>query len=301
MNREDFALKEKREEKKLSLLEIADGTRIPSQTLKALEELDIKNLPALPYARGFLKNYLKALDIENPEPYLSMLAGAFRDSKVVGSGESKPSSVTLPPVIFYPSAHKKRGRLLIWTLTIILTSILAAALYFQIKDQTLGFRAFYNQQSPFKKKTDNVQNKALQNKTLPNETSQNKTLQNETLKKTQYHLKKNSVSPLLPGYPLSNKPRPAVVHQGSALGEPGTAMPLKTVSLLSSRPTKITIGWKNIAPTTLILKAGEIKHIKYDPPIQVMIEQSEWVKVRYDKNGFVKASSKPGPQKLHFD
>jgi len=60
-------LKAAREEKKLSLEDIADQTRIPLRHLQNLEAGDWSNLPAPTYTIGFAKSYASAVDLDRTE------------------------------------------------------------------------------------------------------------------------------------------------------------------------------------------------------------------------------------------
>ena len=60
-------LKAAREEKKLSLEDIADQTRIPLRHLQNLEAGEWSNLPAPTYTIGFAKSYASAVDLDRTE------------------------------------------------------------------------------------------------------------------------------------------------------------------------------------------------------------------------------------------
>ena len=60
-------LKAAREEKKLSLEDIADQTRIPLRHLQNLEAGDWSNLPAPTYTIGFAKSYASAVGLDRTE------------------------------------------------------------------------------------------------------------------------------------------------------------------------------------------------------------------------------------------
>ena len=62
-------LQRERREKHLSLKEIAEATCIHIETLRTLEKDDVKKLPAEVFTRGFVKLYLKQLEID-PQPIL---------------------------------------------------------------------------------------------------------------------------------------------------------------------------------------------------------------------------------------
>ena len=61
MRRVSDLLKEKREEKKLTLKEIEGETKIKKEFLELIEEGNFQALPSESYALGFVKNYAKYL------------------------------------------------------------------------------------------------------------------------------------------------------------------------------------------------------------------------------------------------
>ena|GEM_PF-2564464 len=65
--------KEAREQKNLSLEQIENDIKIKSQFITAIEEENFDAFPALPMARGFIKNYAEYLEL-NPEAVESALA-----------------------------------------------------------------------------------------------------------------------------------------------------------------------------------------------------------------------------------
>ena len=58
-------LKKKREESGRDLKEIAETLKIRLDYLKAIEEGDLKKLPAEVYLKGYLIEYAKILDIDH--------------------------------------------------------------------------------------------------------------------------------------------------------------------------------------------------------------------------------------------
>jgi transcriptional regulator with XRE-family HTH domain len=62
-------LKEKREEKGLSIKDISRYTKIKELYLLAFEEEDFEKMPQEPFSSGFLKNYISYLDIKNLSLY----------------------------------------------------------------------------------------------------------------------------------------------------------------------------------------------------------------------------------------
>ncbi len=60
-------LRREREDRGLSLDEIADVTRIPSTSLSLLEEGRFEALPGDPFVRGFLRAYARALGVKTDD------------------------------------------------------------------------------------------------------------------------------------------------------------------------------------------------------------------------------------------
>lgn len=58
------ALKQEREERRLSLEEVSSTTRIPRKTLESLEEDRFEDLPSGVFVRGFIKAYASAVHID---------------------------------------------------------------------------------------------------------------------------------------------------------------------------------------------------------------------------------------------
>ena len=86
-----------REEKGLTLGEAAARTHIKERCLQAIEELDIQNLPARPYAVGFVKTYAEFLGLDAGD-----VVGRFKDeagfavSKQVQSEKFKEAEKAAP-------------------------------------------------------------------------------------------------------------------------------------------------------------------------------------------------------------
>lgn len=60
-------LRREREDRGLSLDEIADVTRIPATSLSLLEEGRFEALPGDPFVRGFLRAYARALGVQTDD------------------------------------------------------------------------------------------------------------------------------------------------------------------------------------------------------------------------------------------
>lgn len=60
-------LKTAREAKGFSLQDISDRSRIHGGFLESVEKGDLENLPALPFVKGFIRNYLEILELKDEE------------------------------------------------------------------------------------------------------------------------------------------------------------------------------------------------------------------------------------------
>ncbi|MCM2263678.1 MAG: helix-turn-helix domain-containing protein [Desulfuromonadales bacterium] len=119
------ALRQRREELKLSLDDVAASTRIRKTYLHALEEENLGALPGLAYTIGFLRIYARQLGLP-AEPLLSSLAGTNADDDraglpSIGGDYSQPSR---------KSGRKgKGGRLLLLLLILLLVAVGATYLF----------------------------------------------------------------------------------------------------------------------------------------------------------------------------
>jgi hypothetical protein len=103
-------LRELREAQGLDLAALSRRTRIPERQLKRLERGELRELPAMPYVRGFVRAYVQSLGGE-PAPFLvelSLLSAAVAvdvegpAAAVAVARGSEPSS---PPPKALPSPH----------------------------------------------------------------------------------------------------------------------------------------------------------------------------------------------------
>ena len=60
-------LREKREEKRMSIAEIARATRVPTSSVERIESDQFDELPGEVYVRGFLKSYARAVGVAEDE------------------------------------------------------------------------------------------------------------------------------------------------------------------------------------------------------------------------------------------
>lgn len=117
------ALRQRREELKLSLDDVAASTRIRKAYLHALEEENLGALPGIAYTIGFLRIYARQLGLP-AEPLLSSLTGAgAEDDRAVS-----PSAGGDYPQTPRKSRKKgKGGKLLLLLLFILLLGVVAAS------------------------------------------------------------------------------------------------------------------------------------------------------------------------------
>lgn len=71
-------LKKARLEKKLTLKEIEERTKVRKEYLKALEENRYQDLPSAAYTQGFIKNYSQILGLK-PAPLLAIFRRDYKE------------------------------------------------------------------------------------------------------------------------------------------------------------------------------------------------------------------------------
>ncbi len=96
MKRTGELLKKAREEKRLSLHEVALFLKINSRVLQAIEDGDQAQLPARTFLRGFIQSYAKFLKLD-AQVVLQLFAEETSPSDM-----SAPEAETLPPVVERP-------------------------------------------------------------------------------------------------------------------------------------------------------------------------------------------------------
>jgi transcriptional regulator with XRE-family HTH domain len=157
-------LRAKREEKGLSLEEIAQSTRIPFRSLRRLEEGRFEDLPADVFVRGFLRSYARCVELDpeetirryaacglEPAPVCSREAAALKrqaqqlaagDPEVEADEEEVASDAApddagasggkrarlrtfLPPEGSPPSEGSRRGQLTLGVIILVIVATLA--------------------------------------------------------------------------------------------------------------------------------------------------------------------------------
>ncbi|MFW2831206.1 helix-turn-helix domain-containing protein [Sphingomonas sp. ID0503] len=84
-------LREARIARDLSLEQVAEQTRIPLRHLKAIESGDFANIPAAPYAVGFVKSYARVIGLDPQET-----GAAFR-AEMAGADVARPAAIAAAP------------------------------------------------------------------------------------------------------------------------------------------------------------------------------------------------------------
>jgi cytoskeletal protein RodZ len=74
-------LREKREERRMSVAEIARATRVPIASVERIESDQFDELPAEVFVRGFLKSYARAVGVAEEE-VLALYTSSRRDAWV---------------------------------------------------------------------------------------------------------------------------------------------------------------------------------------------------------------------------
>jgi cytoskeletal protein RodZ len=83
-------LQRKREEKKIPLQHVAEVTRITLSNLQALERDEFYRLPAEFFARGFLRNYAKVVDLDPEEVIAAYRCQTEANKEQLLAGSSVP-------------------------------------------------------------------------------------------------------------------------------------------------------------------------------------------------------------------
>ena len=93
---------EARLEKKLTLKDVAESTKIKEAFLKAIEEDDFEKLPSIAYAQGFVRNYARFLELPEKETLALFRRGydAEKIQKVLPQGFTKTKEFPLSRLRF---------------------------------------------------------------------------------------------------------------------------------------------------------------------------------------------------------
>lgn len=111
-------LKQARDLKQISLMELAQTTRIPVRILGQIEQDQFDRLPADVFVRGFLRSYARSLDLDE-EHVLARYGGQK-------APEPAPS---LPPSVYPPESGRRFGiAIALFVLLILFTLALSLVL-----------------------------------------------------------------------------------------------------------------------------------------------------------------------------
>jgi cytoskeletal protein RodZ len=119
----DFGLKMKRarEERGISLRQIADVTKISATVFEALERNDIKRLPGGIFSRSFVRAYAIEIGLD-PDQTVREFLSHFPDDELTAGSRHVPYEEIVPP-------EAPGRRRLIIAVVVILLALAAAAAY----------------------------------------------------------------------------------------------------------------------------------------------------------------------------
>lgn len=122
----DFGLKMKRarEERGISLRQIADVTKISATVFEALERNDIRRLPGGIFSRSFVRAYAIEVGLD-PEQTVREFLSHFPDSELAAGSRHVPYEEIVPP-------EAPGRRRLIIAVVVILLALVAAGAYFTL-------------------------------------------------------------------------------------------------------------------------------------------------------------------------
>ncbi|MEW6208189.1 MAG: RodZ domain-containing protein [Acidobacteriota bacterium] len=133
-------LKQKREERGISLAEISEATKIGTRFLKAIESDNFSILPGGIFTRSFIRAYARTVHLDEEEAialYHQQIAPPSEEA-AAETPASKPAPVVAmesprrsgPLTFSQPSAHTRRGPIIIG---VIITIFVAVLIYVVIK------------------------------------------------------------------------------------------------------------------------------------------------------------------------
>ncbi len=111
-------LKASRERLGLSVLDVANQTKLAVRQIEALEADELQHLPELPFVRGFVRSYAKILHLE-PQTLLAFLPPANADQASLSL-----TSVEVP----FSGAHTPQRQNLIWLGAALVLSVLVVVI-----------------------------------------------------------------------------------------------------------------------------------------------------------------------------
>ena len=94
-------LKTARLNRKLTYTQVSDQLKLPTSTIKALEDNSYKNLPPYTYLVGFIRNYAKLLNLD-PEKTIAVFKRDYKKTKkkILPTGLTKPLNSSWQPNSF---------------------------------------------------------------------------------------------------------------------------------------------------------------------------------------------------------
>lgn len=123
-------LKQKREEKNLSVDEVAQSLNLTSRTINAIEADDHDNLPGVTYARGYLRNYAQLLNI-SADPLVELF------NNIIAVEEEKNELPVSNPVTSKESRSSDKG-VMLGTALVAVVMLGLAVTWWQGRDSESG-------------------------------------------------------------------------------------------------------------------------------------------------------------------
>lgn len=132
------SLKNEREKKGISLNQISQKTNISVNALKALEAGDFHLIPGEFYIKHYLKNYLKAIEVDQKEFFTT-----HQDGLASIPFYNRDSSENYIPNMRYSRFKRKKVRLTLFSVLFIIIISTAGLFYLHKKDMLPGWFNFF--------------------------------------------------------------------------------------------------------------------------------------------------------------
>ncbi len=116
-------MKRSREERGVSLRQIADVTRISVVALEALERNEISRLPGGIFSRGIVRSYALEIGLDPEQTVRDFLASFPEDSVTVGSPHVRRDDLDDRP---------RRGGATVVAVLVVMSALLGAIVYFAL-------------------------------------------------------------------------------------------------------------------------------------------------------------------------
>ncbi|SHN50309.1 helix-turn-helix domain-containing protein [Desulfovibrio litoralis] len=252
-------LRQKRDEKGLSLDEAANKIKLSARVIKAMEEGDISDLPHPVYARGFMKSYAEILGFDKVE-LAEMLNKAFPPSEL--DEEPEPG-----PIIKATSNRERNGfKILNLLIMILVFSLLCLGIWFlfeKFKDSSFdGIKQTYN--SFFSNSTDET-----------NQTQQNSTTQAPNANNTQEQTTSVNTTPSLPNTPTVSTETTQQIENIT-----------QTLEVSTRRSTKLEVTIDEAQTEKVDLAKNQSRVFEFKDDLTLKMSNPNVIKLKYNNQDF---------------